>query len=78
MIIHDVNTRGIVVSPNDDERLRRFIHLDTIENALKWIRNDANVSGSAQLTTGIVIYEDQAMDLRHRIYRERAKARRTS
>lgn len=78
MIIHDVNSRGAMVSPNDDEHFRGFVFLDTIEDALKWIRNDANVSGSAQLTTGITVYEDQATDLRNLIYRARAKKGRAS
>lgn len=67
MIIQSISSKGAQVAPNDDEKWSRWVWADQITNALKWIRNDANASGSAQLTTGITVHEDEAADLLDRI-----------
>lgn len=67
MIVQSVSSQGAQVAPNDDEKWSRWVWVDSIVNALKWIRNDANASGSAQLTTGIIVHEDECTDLLARI-----------
>lgn len=69
MIIQNVTRNGAQVAPNDDEKWSRWVWEDQVVNALKWIRNDANVSGTGQLTTGITVHEDEATDLLDRIHR---------
>lgn len=74
MIIHSVSSNGAQVAPNDDEKWSRWVWADQVDNALKWIRNDPNASGSAQLTTGITVHEDEAVDLLDRIHRAARQA----
>ena len=77
MIVYSTDSRGAVVGDNE-ETVRHYVHRDSVVNALKWITNDANASGSAQLQTGITVHEQDATDLLKLIdaaYRE-ARARR--
>ena len=46
-----------------------WVWRDAIESGLRWIHNDANASGYAQLQTGVVVYEDQCTDLLNRVKR---------
>lgn len=69
MIVQSITSQGAQVAPNDDEKWSRWVWADQVENARKWCINPANASGSAQLTTGITVYEDEACDLLDRIHR---------
>lgn len=62
MIIYSVDSRGAVVGDNE-ETVRHYVHRGSVVNALMWITNDANTSGSAQLQTGITVHEQDAADL---------------
>ena len=78
MIIQSVTRNGAQIAPNDDEKFSRWVWADQVHNAIKWIRNDANVAGNAQLCTGITVYEDEAVDLLNRIQRAAALATQRS
>jgi len=72
LIIQTVTSNGAQVAPNDDEKWSRWVWEDQVVNALRQIQSDAFPNDYAQLTTGITVTEQDAVDLLNLITKKKA------